>query len=329
MAPSPTGAAAATFPSSADRRRVRSLTRFAWLYIAAALATIALKGGAYVLTGSVGLLSDALESVVNLAAAMMTLAMLALAARPPDEEHAYGHGKAEYFASGLEGALIFAAALTIGIAAWPRLVEPRPIAQAGAGLAIAAAASALNFAVARLLRTASRRHDSIALEANARHLMTDVWTSAGVIAGVAFATVTGYHWIDPLLALAVAAHILISGAQLLRRSALGLLDTALPGAELADIERVLAPYRRSGIAFHALRTRQAGARRFVSLHVLVPGDWTVQRGHELLEEIEEGLRGALANVTVFTHLEPIEDPVSFEDRGLERRREVRDGGSAS
>jgi cation diffusion facilitator family transporter len=303
---------------------VQSLTRFAWLYIAAAIATIALKGGAYALTGAVSLLSDALESVVNLVAAMVTLAVLTVAARPPDEEHAYGHGKAEYFASGLEGALIFAAALTIGIAAWPRLIEPRPIEQAGIGLAIAGFATVLNFGMARLLLRAGKRHESIALEANARHLMTDVWTSGAVIGGVVIASVTGFYLLDPLLALAVAANILISGFKLLRRSALGLLDTALPAKELQRINDVLAAYRDGGVEFHALRTRQAGARRFVSLHVLVPGGWTVQRGHELLEEIEAEIRGCLLNVTVFTHLEPIEDPVSFEDRELERRRQPRE-----
>lgn len=297
---------------------MRSLTRFAWLYIAAALATLALKGSAYAVTGSVGLLSDALESLVNLAAAMMTLAMLALAARPPDEEHAYGHGKAEYFASGLEGALIFAAAVTIGIAAWPRLLEPRPIEHVGGGLVVAGLAAVLNLLVARLLLRASRRHDSIALEANARHLMADVWTSVAVIAGVGIASTTGFHRLDPILALAVAVNILISGYQLLRRSALGLLDTALPARQLAGIDAALTPFRSDGVEFHALRTRQAGARCFVSLHVLVPGEWTVQRGHELLEQVEESIRAQVPNATVFTHLEPIEDPVSFEDRGLER-----------
>jgi cation diffusion facilitator family transporter len=300
-----------------------SLTRFAWISIAAAIATIALKATAYELTGSVGLLSDALESFVNLAAAAMALAMLALAERPPDEEHAYGHSKAEYFASGLEGALIFGAALVIAVAAVPRLFDPRPIEQAVSGLAIAAVAALLNLAVALLLLRAGTRYDSITLEANARHLLTDVWTSAGVIAGVAATTLTGMYRLDPLIALAVAAHILLSGYRLLRRSALGLLDTAVPEAELAAVHAALQAYRDRGVQFHALRTRQAGARRFISMHVLVPGEWTVQRGHELLEDIEASIRASIANATVFTHLEPVEDPVSFEDRELERARRDR------
>jgi cation diffusion facilitator family transporter len=300
-----------------------SLTRYAWLAVAVAVVTIALKGTAYIVTGSVGLLSDALESLVNFASAIMALAMLALAARPPDEEHAYGHGKAEYFASGLEGALIFAAALTIAVTAVPRLIEPRPLVQTTSGLAIAAVAATLNLAVAQLLLRAARRHHSITLEAHARHLLTDVWTSVGVIFGVAATALTGWHRLDPLVALAVAAHILRSGYHLLRRSALGLLDTVLPETELAEIEGVLAAYRSRGVEFHALRTRQAGARRFISMHVLVPGEWSVQRGHELLEEIEARICARIPNATVFTHLEPVEDPVSFEDRELERVRRRR------
>jgi cation diffusion facilitator family transporter len=303
----------------------RSLTGYAWLSIAAAVATIALKGSAYLLTGSVGLLSDALESVVNLAAGAVALAMLALAARPPDDDHAYGHGKAEYFASGLEGALIIGAAVTIGVAAVPRLFAPQPLEQAGLGLMLAAVAGVINLVVARVLLAAGRRHGSITLEANARHLMADVWTSAGVIGALVATSLTGWFRLDAIVALAVAVHIVYSGYQLLRRSALGLLDTALPERDLAAIEEVLAPYRRDGIEFHALRTRQGGARRFVSVHVLVPGHWSVQRGHELLEEIEGAVRLKLARTTIFTHLEPIEDPVSFEDRGLERR--PGDGGA--
>lgn len=305
-----------------------SLTRFAWISIAAAVATIALKGGAYLLTGSVGLLSDAAESLVNLVAAIMALAMLALAARPPDEEHAYGHGKAEYFASGFEGALILVAALSIGYAAVQRLIAPQPIEQVGIGLTVAAVAAALNWAVAQILFRAGRRYHSIALEGNARHLMTDVWTSAGVILGVGATALTGWYRLDPLIALAVAANIVISGVKLLSRSALGLLDTALPEAERAAIRDVLARFERDGVEFHALRTRQAGARRFVSMHVLVPGEWTVQRGHELLEEIEARIRTALPATTVFTHLEPIEDPVSWHDTRLERPARGADAGSA-
>lgn len=308
-------------PAAADPLERASLTRFAWLSIGAALSTIALKGGAYLLTGSVGILSDALESGVNLAAAIMALAMLVVAARPPDEEHAYGHGKAEYFASGFEGALILFAAGSIAYTAVLRLLDPAPLADVGLGLAISLVASAINWAVARVLARAGERHGSIALEADAHHLMTDVWTSGAVVVGVGLAALTGWERLDPLIALLVAANIVRSGVGLVRRSALGLLDTALPEAERAAVERVLHRYDAQGVEHHAVRTRQSGARRFVSVHVLVPGDWTVQRGHELLEELEEGIREVVPASTVFTHLEPLEDPLSWEDVELERRSE--------
>lgn len=294
------------------------LTRFAWLAVAAAIVVIGLKTMAYLVTGSVGLLSDAIESLANLAGALMALAMLTLAARPPDEEHTYGHGKAEYFASGFEGALILLAAVSIAATAVPRLLDPRPLEEVGQGLAIAIVASVLNFVVARVLLSAAVSYRSITLEASSRHLMTDVWTSVGVIAGVAAITVTGWHIMDPLIALAVAAHILVSGVRLIGSSALGLLDTALPAHELDVIDRVLRDYQAQGVTFHALRTRQAGRQRFVSMHVLVPGAWSVQRGHELLEELERRVREALPASTVFTHLEPVEDPASFDDARLLR-----------
>lgn len=298
-----------------DRRR---LTRFAWLSVAAAVVTIALKLAAYALTGSVGLLSDALESLVNLAGALMALAMLVVAARPPDEEHAYGHGKAEYFSSVLEGSLILVAAVSIGVAAVRRLIEPRPLEQIGLGLAVAIVASAVNLAVALVLLRAGRRHRSITLEANARHLMTDVWTSAGVLAGVLAVALTGWQRLDPVVALVVAANVVRTGLGILRRSVAGLMDTALPEAEVRVLRDVLARHAESGAQFHALRTRQAGPRRFVSVHILVPGEWTVARGHELLERIEADLRGALDDVSVLTHLEPLDDPSSWADVALDR-----------
>jgi cation diffusion facilitator family transporter len=296
-----------------------SLTRFAWLSIGAALVTIGLKAGAYLITGSVGLLSDALESVVNLVAAVVALVVLTVAARPPDEDHAYGHEKAEYFSSGVEGGLILLAAASIGYAALRRLFDPQPIEQAGLGLAISTAASAVNLLVARVLLQAGRHYRSITLEADAQHLMTDVWTSAGVIAGVAAVALTGWAVLDPVIALLVAANIVWSGVRLLRRSALGLLDTALPGEERAQMTAILDRFgEHEGVQYHALRTRQAGARRFVSVHILVPGWWTVQRGHALLERVEAELRAALPQTTVFTHLEPLEDPESFADQALDR-----------
>lgn len=294
------------------------LTRFAWLSIVAALVTIGLKVAAFFITDSVGLLSDAAESIVNLVAAVVALTMLTIAARPPDDEHAYGHGKAEYFSSGVEGALIFVAALSIGYTAVMRLLNPQPIEDVGVGLVVAALASGINFGVSRILRSAGKAHDSITLEADAQHLMTDVWTSVGVIVGVAAVALTGWYWLDPLIALAVAANILWTGYQLVRRSVLGLMDTALPPQELEQVSAILERYKAQGVAFHALRSRQAGARRFVSMHVLVPGDWTVQRGHQLLEQIEMDIRKTLPTITVFTHLESLSDPTSYDDTKLDR-----------
>lgn len=295
-----------------------SLTRFAWISIAAALTTIGLKSAAYFLTGSVGLLSDALESGVNLIGAIIALMMLSWAEQPPDEDHAYGHSKAEYFSSGAEGALIVIAAISIGWAAVARLITPRPIEQIGIGLAVSVVASLVNLGVAIMLLRAGRKHHSITLEADAKHLLTDVWTSVGVIVGVGLVAVTGQQWLDPVVALLVAGNIIWQGVSLVKRSVLGLMDTALPQSENALVLAVLERFAEQGMQFHALRTRQAGARRFVSFHVLVPGQWTVRRGHDLLEKIEEEIRAAIPNVTVFTHLEPIEDPLSFRDTQLDR-----------
>jgi cation diffusion facilitator family transporter len=295
-----------------------SLRRFAWLSIAAAVATIALKAFAYLLTGSVGLLSDALESFVNLAGALMALAMLSLAARPPDANHAYGHGKAEYFSSGVEGGLILIAAVSIAVAAVDRLLHPRPLEQLGLGLTISVVASLVNFGVSVVLMRAAKQYDSITLRANAHHLMTDVWTSAGVLVGVGAVAVTGWLWLDPLVALAVAANIVWTGVRIVHASILGLMDTALPAAELAAITAVLDRYAGDEVMYHALRTRQAGPRRFVSVHVLVPGAWSVMRGHDLLERIEADIRAALPLVSVLTHLEPLEDPAAHNDLDLDR-----------
>jgi cation diffusion facilitator family transporter len=296
------------------------LTHFARLAILAAVATIGLKAAAYLLTGSVSLLSDALESLVNLVAAIVALIALTVALKEPDEEHAYGHAKAEYFASGLEGALVLLAAVSVIITAVPRLFEPVPIEQVGWGIAVAVVASLINLGVARRLFQAGSEHGSITLEADARHLMTDVWTSVGVIAGVIAVSLTGWVRLDPIIALAVAANIVWTGVGLVRRSMLGLLDTAIEAGDLAAVEGILARYRRDvGIHTHALRTRQAGMRRFVSVHILVPGGWTVRRGHRLLEEIENDIRAALpSGTTVFTHLEPLDDPASFQDTRLDR-----------
>lgn len=295
-----------------------SLTRFAWLSIAAAVVTIALKAGAYFLTGSVGLLSDALESIVNLVGALIALVMLTIAARPADEDHAFGHGKAEYFSSGVEGTLILVAAASIIVSAIPRLIAPKPIEQVGLGLGVSVVASLINFLVARVLLRASRQHHSITLEADARHLMTDVWTSAGVLAGVGAVALTGWQRLDPIVACLVAANIIWAGVGIVRKSVSGLMDTALSTEDLNKLQKALDPYVQGGVQYHALRTRQSAARQFVSLHLLVPGKWTVGHGHRLLESIESDIRQALPGATLFTHLEPLDDPASLEDISLDR-----------
>ena len=295
-----------------------SLTRFAWLSIAAAIATMLLKGAAYHFTGSVGLLSDALESLVNLAGALMALAMLSIAARPPDEDHAYGHSKAEYFSAGAEGALIVVAALSIAVAAADRLLHPQPIQQIGLGLAVSVVAALLNLAVALVLLRAARTHRSATLQASAHHLLTDVWTTVGVLVGVGAVALTGWLVLDPLVALAVAVNIVWTGGRILRDSVAGLMDAALPGKEQQVLRELLARYVAEGVEYHALRTRRAGAHRFVSVHVLVPAEWTVQQGHDLLERIEADIRRALPPVTVLTHLEPLGDPAAMADQDLHR-----------
>lgn len=294
------------------------LKRYAWLSIATAIVTIILKGIAWSLTGSVGLLSDAIESFVNLAGAVMALAMLSLAARPVDNDHSFGHGKAEYFSSAFEGGLIFLAAASIAYEAIQRLLNPEPLEAVGAGLIVSVLASLINLATARTLLTVGRRSHSITLEADAHHLLTDVWTSVGVIVGIGLVGVTGWSWLDPAVALAVAVNILWTGWTLLGRSAAGLMDAALSRDEVLAIETVLDRYRQDGLSFHALRTRQAGAKAFVSLHVLVPGYWTVQQGHDWSERVESDIRQILSRAHVTTHLEPLEDPLSLADEGLDR-----------
>jgi cation diffusion facilitator family transporter len=301
-----------------------STRSFALLSIAAAVATIGLKLLAWWLTGSVGLLSDALEGTINLAGATMAFAMLSVAARPPDDEHAFGYSKAEYFASGVEGMLILVAAIAIAIAAIDRLITPRPLEQLGLGIAISVAASLINFAVAQRLFAAGRDHRSVALEADARHLITDVWTSAGVVAGVAAVWLTGWDRLDPLIALAVAANIVWSGYKIMQHAALGLLDRAVPEEQLQALNRVLDRYRAQGIDFHALRTRQAGARSFVSVHVLVPPDWSVSQGHDLAHQVERDMLEVLPGAGVLTHVEPLGDPESYRDMGLDPDTQRRD-----
>lgn len=297
----------------------RDLVRYAWLSIATAILTIGLKAGAYLLTNSVGLLSDALESSVNLAAAIFALIALTVAASPPDEEHAYGHAKAEYFSCGAEGALILIAAATIVFSAVRRLIEPQPLEQLGPGIVVSMLAALFNLGAARVLARAGHQYDSATLAADAQHLLTDVWTSAGVVVGMGAVAVTGWQSLDPLIALGVAIQIVFAGIRLVRRSIHGLMDTSLPAHEMDKVVDILETYKeRENIWYHALRSRQSGALRFVSVHIQVPGAWTVQRGHTLLEKIERDMRKELNPISVFTHLEPVEDPISWRDIHLDR-----------
>ena len=295
------------------------LSRFAWLSIGAAIATIGLKSAAFLVTGSVGLLSDALESAINLIAAIVALTVLRVMALPPDQEHRFGHDKAAYFSSGAEGGLIMAAAIGIIYTALRRLFIPEPIFRLDLGLGLSLLASIINLAVARLLLRAGSRNRSIVLEADGLHLMTDVWTSAGVLIGIALVRVTGWQVLDPLVALAVSANITRSGVHLVRRSMRGLMDTALPPSDVQAISSILEQMTPQGVRYHALRTRQSGARSFVSVQIQVPGDWTVQQGHNLLEMVEANVRKLVPTATVFTHIEPIEDPASWDDEHLDRK----------
>jgi cation diffusion facilitator family transporter len=295
----------------------QTVHRFAWISIGAAVATIVLKLAAWWVTDSVGFLSDALESIVNLVGAVIALIALMVASREPDDEHEYGHAKVEYFSSGGEGVLILVAALAIIVTAIPRLFNPEPVESTWLGIAISVLAALINLAAARMLMVAGHQHDSIALEADAHHLLSDVVTTAGVITGVVLIEITGWNILDPIIALIVAANIIRVGYILLNRSAHGLMDTALPAGEIALIENVLNDYRATeGIEAHALRTRQAGQRRFGSVHILVPGQWTVDRGHRLVERIEQDVRTQVPGIMIVTHLESLDDPQSFDDRAL-------------
>lgn len=295
-----------------------SARSYAFLSIAAALTTIALKSWAYLLTGSVGLLSDAVESGVNLIAALIALWALTYAAKPADAEHAFGHSKAEYFSSAAEGTLIVIAAISIAAEAWGRLLHPEPLTQVNLGLMLSLLATAVNGWVAWVLLKAGRRLHSITLRADAHHLLTDVWTSGGVIIGIFLVKLTGWLVLDPVIALLVAINIVWAGMRLLRETGSGLLDAALPEADQKTIAEILSDYKSPDVQFHALRTRIAGSRRFISFHVLVPGAWTVQRGHDLCEAIEMAIDRALPNSHIMTHLEPLEDPVSWDDQELDR-----------
>lgn len=289
------------------------LIRFAWLSIAAAVATILMKMIAYLMTGSVGLLSDAVESVVNLAGALMALGMLTIAAQPADAKHTFGHSKAEYFSSVVEGVLIMVAAGAIAYTAIERMIHPRPLEQIGIGILVSVAASLVNFVVSRILMKAAKGHNSIALEADSQHLMADVWTSAGVIVGIGIISVTGWTLIDPIVALLVAANIVWTGIGLIRRSVDGLMDVVLPIEDQQSIENIMSKYREKGVEFHELRTRQSASHRFIVVHLLVPGGWTVHDAHHVAEDFEGDICMVLGETFITTHLEPIDDNIAYHD----------------
>ena len=291
---------------------------FAWASVATAIATIVLKGAAYLLTGSVGLLSDALESVVNLVAALFVLVALTIAASPPDDEHAFGHYKAEYFSSGVEGALIIVAAVMIIVSVIQRLRDPVALEQLDVGFALTLVSTVLNFSVAQILAQAAKRFRSVALEADAQHLMSDVWTSGGVLIGIGSLWLTGWQWLDSAIALGVALHILLVGWRLVRKSLRGLMDTAWPLDEQQQLTDILEQFGDGALTYHAVRTRVSGSLRFVSLHLQVPGHWTVQQGHTLVERLETEIRHQLSPVSILIHLEPLEDPASWDDTALFR-----------
>ena len=288
--------------------------QMALLSIATSLATLALKFGAYFLTNSVSLLSDALEALVNLAAGIIALAALTIAETPADDRHTYGHDKAEYFSSGVEGTLILVAALSIIYAAWDRFQHPAPLANLGPGIIVGLLAAAMNYATARLMLNVARKHDSITIEADARHLLTDVWTSGGVLGGLLIILfVPQWHVLDPLIAIGVALHIIYTGIGLLRRSVDGLMDTALSPHEIRETEQLIRAELPTGTTFHALRTRKSGARRFIEFHLLVPGEMSVNESHVLCDRIEESITGQLAKASVTIHVEPQE---AHEPHGL-------------
>ena len=294
-----------------------ALKKFAWLSVATAAVTIALKAGAWWITGSVGLLSDAAESVVNLVAALVALLAISVAERPADDDHQYGHSKAEYFSAGVEGAMIFVAALFIVVTAVDRILHPEPLESLGVGLAISVVAAALNGVVGMMLLRAGREHRSPTLVADGRHLLTDVVTSAGVVVGVGLVWATGWSVLDPIVAVGVGVNILVIGYKMVHESTMGLMDATLPEDDNAALEAVLERHRctRPGeeVDFHELRTRESGKVRFVEFHALVPGAWTVDRGHDLVELVEQEIHEALPHSHITTHLEPIEDERAYDD----------------
>lgn len=296
----------------------RSSTFYAWLSVVTSLLTIVLKFGAFWLTGSVGLLSDAMEALVNLVAALVALWTLYYVSVGADEDHNFGHEKAEYFSSGIEGSLIFVAAISIIYTACARLVDPQPLESLGLGVILSITAAGANALCASFLLKGARNHRSITLEADAYHLLSDVWTTVGVVAAILLVPVTGWLILDPLVALFVAAQILWTGWKLVKRSFDGLMDKAIPKKEVESIQSVLNTLKKEGCDFHALRTRQAGRKHFADVHVVVPGAMSVREGHDLVERLENEISELVPNVEMLIHIEPLEDPRSWEDHNCKR-----------
>lgn len=289
-------------------------THYAALTVVAAVVTLVMKFLAAWLTGSVGLLADALESIVNLVTSVVLLILLRIAKAPPDTDHPHGHDKAEYFANGVQGTLIIIAGFGIIMAAAKRFMLPQPLETGALGLGISVVAGIINLALARLLIRAGKVIKSVALEGEGAHLMSDFWTTVAVLGGVGLVYLSGWSWLDPTIAMFLSLFILWSGIKLLRGSVGGLMDQSLPQELQGKIEEVLDSYcSNRDIAYHALRSRASGARIFVSVHILVPGSWTVRQGHELTDEIEAKISNSLGKASVLTHLEPIEEPISFQD----------------
>lgn len=293
--------------------KTTDLSRYGWLAVATAVVTIGLKAGAWLLTGSVGLLADAAESVVNLVAAVVALIALKVAARPADRNHHFGHTKAEYFSAAVEGIMIFVAAASIIVFAIQRLIQPQPLESLGIGVAISLIAAVINGAVGMVLIRAGNRNRSITLRADGKHLMTDVYTSVGVAVGIGLVALTGWDILDPLIGIAVGINILFAGYGLIKESSAGLMDISLPKEDNNRLRAILEAHTSDSVAFHAMRTRESGTRQFMEMHMLVPGDWTVQRGHDAMEDLIEEIRSEFPDLWVTGHLEPIEDPRSYED----------------
>ena len=302
--------------SSQQSTGAPDLSRYGWLAVATALATIALKAGAWLVTGSVGLLADAAESIVNLVAAVVALIALKIAVKPADANHNFGHTKAEYFSAAVEGVMIFIAAISIGIFAVQRLLVPQSLEAVGVGLAISVVASVLNGAVALLLIRAGRRHHSIALKADGKHLMTDVWTSAGVLAGIVLVWLTGWDWLDPVIAIAVGVNILFAGYALVQESTAGLMDVSLPEEDNERLRAILSSRAGAEVGFHLMRTRVSGTRQFMEFHLLVPDEWSVKQGHDFLEDLSDEIVSEFPRMTVTGHIEPINDARSYSHADL-------------